>query len=188
MKYFVHSTAIIDEGAVIGEGSKVWHFSHVMSGSTIGDFCNIGQNVVISPGVTLGSHCKVQNNVSVYTGVECEEGVFLGPSCVFTNVINPRALIEKKSEYRKTLLKKGASIGANATILCGHTIGRFALIGAGSVVTRDVEDYEIVIGNPARHYAYACECGETMEQISEHEYKCPVCHKQYEKYEKMKEV
>lgn len=188
MKYFSHPTAVIDEGAVIGEGTKIWHFSHIMANSTVGEYCNIGQNVVISPGVILGNHCKVQNNVSVYTGVECEEGVFLGPSCVFTNVINPRALIEKKSEYRKTLLKKGASIGANATILCGHTIGRFALIGAGAVVTKDVEDYEIVIGNPARHYGYACECGETLKQITESEFCCPVCNRRYKKEGQMKEV
>ena len=133
--YFVHESSYVDDGCQIGEGTKIWHFSHIMSGCTIGKRCNIGQNVVISPGVVLGEGVKIQNNVSVYTGVICEDGVFLGPSCVFTNVINPRSFIERKSEYRKTTVKKGASIGANATIVCGHDIGRFAFVGAGSVVT-----------------------------------------------------
>lgn len=156
MDFFAHESCYIDEETKIGKGTKIWHFSHVMSGSTIGENCNIGQNVVISPDVTLGNNCKVQNNVSVYTGVVCEDGVFLGPSCVFTNVINPRAFIEKKDEYRKTTIKEGASIGANATIVCGNTIGKYAIIGAGAVVTKDVGDYEIVVGNPARHHGYAC--------------------------------
>ena len=154
MDFFAHESCYIDEETKIGKGTKIWHFSHVMSGSTIGENCNIGQNVVISPDVTLGNNCKVQNNVSVYTGVVCEDGVFLGPSCVFTNVINPRAFIEKKDEYRKTTIKEGASIGANATIVCGNTIGKYAIIGAGAVVTKDVGDYEIVVGNPARHHGY----------------------------------
>ena len=141
MDFFAHESCYIDEETKIGKGTKIWHFSHVMSGSTIGENCNIGQNVVISPDVTLGNNCKVQNNVSVYTGVVCEDGVFLGPSCVFTNVINPRAFIEKKDEYRKTTIKEGASIGANATIVCGNTIGKYAIIGAGAVVTKDVGDY-----------------------------------------------
>ena len=145
MDFFAHESCYIDEETKIGKGTKIWHFSHVMSGSTIGENCNIGQNVVISPDVTLGNNCKVQNNVSVYTGVVCEDGVFLGPSCVFTNVINPRAFIEKKDEYRKTTIKEGASIGANATIVCGNTIGKYAIIGAGAVVTKDVGDYEIVV-------------------------------------------
>ena len=166
MDFFAHESCYIDEETKIGKGTKIWHFSHVMSGSTIGENCNIGQNVVISPDVTLGNNCKVQNNVSVYTGVVCEDGVFLGPSCVFTNVINPRAFIEKKDEYRKTTIKEGASIGANATIVCGNTIGKYAIIGAGAVVTKDVGDYEIVVGNPARHHGYACSCGENLKRVS----------------------
>lgn len=165
MDFFAHESCYIDEETKIGKGTKIWHFSHVMSGSTIGENCNIGQNVVISPDVTLGNNCKVQNNVSVYTGVVCEDGVFLGPSCVFTNVINPRAFIEKKDEYRKTTIKEGASIGANATIVCGNTIGKYAIIGAGAVVTKDVGDYEIVVGNPARHHGYACSCGENLKEF-----------------------
>ena len=149
-EYFVHPSSYVDEGCSIGQGTKIWHFSHIMSGCTIGERCNIGQNVVISPGVKLGDGCKIQNNVSVYTGVECEDGVFLGPSCVFTNVINPRAFIERKSEYRRTLIKKGASIGANATIVCGHDIGKYAFVGAGSVVTKNVPDYALAYGTPAR--------------------------------------
>lgn len=145
MDFFAHESCYIDEETKIGKGTKIWHFSHVMSGSTIGENCNIGQNVVISPDVTLGNNCKVQNNVSVYTGVVCEDGVFLGPSCVFTNVINPRAFIEKKDEYRKTTIKEGASIGANATIVCGNTIGKYAIIGAGAVVTKDVGDRKSVV-------------------------------------------
>ena len=176
--YFVHESSYVDEGAEIGDGTKIWHFSHIMKDSKIGKSCNLGQNVVIYPGVVLGDRCKVQNNVSVYTGVICEEGVFLGPSCVFTNVINPRSLIEKKDEYKKTLLKKGASVGANATIICGNTIGRFSLIGAGAVITKDVGDYEIVVGNPARKIGYACECGETLKK-EQNEYKCRNCGKIY---------
>ncbi len=160
--YFVHDSSYVDEGCTIGEGTKIWHFSHIMSGCTIGAHCNIGQNVVISPGVKLGDGCKIQNNVSVYTGVECEDGVFLGPSCVFTNVINPRAFIERKSEYRKTVIKKGASIGANATIVCGHDVGRYAFVGAGAVVTKDVPDYALVYGTPATVRCYVCQCGEKL--------------------------
>lgn len=157
--YFVHESAYVDEPANIGAGTKIWHYSHIMKDSSIGEGCNIGQNVVISPGVVLGNGVKIQNNVSVYTGVVCEDGVFLGPSCVFTNVINPRAFIERKSEYRETRIGKGASVGANATIICGHSIGRYALVGAGSVVTRDVPDYAMVVGNPARVKGYVCRCG-----------------------------
>ena len=160
--YFVHESSYVDEGCEVGEGTKIWHFSHVMKGCTIGPKCNIGQNVVISPGVVLGEGVKIQNNVSVYTGVICEDGVFLGPSCVFTNVINPRAFIERKTEYRKTTVKKGASIGANATIVCGHDIGRYAFVGAGSVVTKDVPDYAMVYGSPARVRGYVCRCGEKL--------------------------
>lgn len=179
MDFFAHESCYIDEETKIGKGTKIWHFSHVMSGSTIGENCNIGQNVVISPDVTLGDNCKVQNNVSVYTGVVCEDGVFLGPSCVFTNVINPRAFIEKKDEYRKTTIKEGASIGANATIVCGNTIGKYAIIGAGAVVTKDVGDYEIVVGNPARHHGYACSCGENLKRVSLTDYICEKCDKKY---------
>lgn len=160
--YFVHESSYIDEPCEIGKGTKIWHFSHIMQNSIIGESCNIGQNVVISPGVILGNKVKVQNNVSVYTGVICEDGVFLGPSCVFTNVINPRSLIERKDEYRQTRIGKGATIGANATIVCGHDIGRFAFVGAGAVVTKDVPDHALVVGNPARIIGYVCECGDRL--------------------------
>lgn len=173
-QYFVHESSYVDEGCSIGEGTKIWHFSHIMKGCSIGKGCNIGQNVVISPDVVLGDGVKIQNNVSVYTGVVCEDGVFLGPSCVFTNVINPRAFIERKSEYRKTTLKKGASIGANATIVCGHDIGRYAFVGAGAVVTRDVPDYAMVYGSPAKIRGYVCRCGEKL--MFEHgKAVCKVC-------------
>lgn len=158
-KYFAHPTAVIDEGCEIGEGVKIWHFSHVMPKSTIGDNCNIGQNVVVSSGVKLGKNVKVQNNVSLYEGVICEDDVFLGPSMVFTNVINPRSAIIRKHEYKKTVVKKGASIGANATIVCGNDIGEFAFIGAGAVVTKEVLPYALVIGNPARQTGWVSEYG-----------------------------
>lgn len=148
--YQAHPTAIIDEDAEIGKGTKIWHFSHIMSGAVIGENCNIGQNVVISPKVSLGSNVKVQNNVSVYTGVTCEDDVFLGPGCVFTNVLNPRSFISRKNEFQSTFVKRGASIGANATILCGITIGEYAMIGAGTVVTKDVPPFALVVGNPGR--------------------------------------
>ena len=159
MSYFAHETAVIDEGCKIGEGTKIWHFSHIMPNCTIGDGCNIGQNVVVSPEVILGKNVKVQNNVSIYTGVVCEDDVFLGPSMVFTNVINPRSAVNRKSEYAKTVVKQGASIGANATIVCGHDIGRFAFIGAGAVVTKHVPDYALVVGNPARQIGWMSEQG-----------------------------
>jgi len=149
-KYQVHETAIIDENVQIGNQTKIWHFSHIMSHSIIGENCNIGQNVVISPQVILGNNVKIQNNVSVYTGVICEDDVFLGPSCVFTNVINPRSFIKRKNEFKQTIVKKGATIGANATILCGITIGEYAMIGAGAVVTKDVEPYALIVGNPGK--------------------------------------
>jgi UDP-2-acetamido-3-amino-2,3-dideoxy-glucuronate N-acetyltransferase len=161
--YYAHPTAVIDEGCEIGDGVKIWHFSHIMNGCKIGDACNIGQNVVVSPGVVLGMGCKVQNNVSIYTGVTCEDDVFLGPSCVFTNVINPRSNIARKSEYKSTRVGKGASIGANATIVCGHDIGKFAFIGAGAVVTKNVVDYALVVGNPARHVGWMSEFGHRLE-------------------------
>jgi UDP-2-acetamido-3-amino-2,3-dideoxy-glucuronate N-acetyltransferase len=161
-KYFAHSSAFIDEGSRIGEGTKIWHFSHIMPDCTIGDNCNIGQNVVISPGVVLGKNVKVQNNVSIYTGVQCEDDVFLGPSMVFTNVTNPRSAVNRKNQYAKTLVKTGASIGANATIVCGHDIGRFAFIGAGSVVTKNVPDYALMVGNPARQMGWMSEYGHKL--------------------------
>ena len=147
--FFVHPTAVIDNPCTIGKGTKIWHFSHVMSNCTLGENCNLGQNVVISPEVVLGNNVKIQNNVSIYTGVTCEDDVFLGPSCVFTNVINPRSAINRRGQYARTTVKQGASIGANATIVCGHDIGRFAFIGAGAVVTKNVPDYALVVGNPA---------------------------------------
>ena len=186
--YFVHESSYVDEGCTIGKGTKIWHFSHIMTGCTIGENCNIGQNVVISPRVTLGKGCKIQNNVSVYTGVVCEDGVFLGPSCVFTNVINPRAFVERKHEYRQTVIKEGASIGANATIVCGHNIGRYALVGAGAVVTKDVPDYAIVYGSPARLHGWVCQCGEPLQAMDTSAFYCPVCGKHYELRDKqMKE-
>lgn len=160
--YFAHETAVIDEGCEIGAGTKIWHFSHVMSNCKIGENCNLGQNVVISPQVVLGNNVKIQNNVSIYTGVICEDDVFLGPSMVFTNVINPRSAINRKSEYAKTVVKKGATIGANSTIVCGHDIGRFAFIGAGAVVTKNVPDYALVIGNPARQTGWMSEYGHKL--------------------------
>src|SRR5512142_89636 len=149
--FFAHETAVIDEGCRIGKGTRIWHFSHIMKGAEIGENCNIGQNVVISPYVVLGRNVKVQNNVSIYTGVICEDDVFLGPSMVFTNIINPRSRIIRKDQYAKTLVRKGASIGANATIVCGNEIGEFAFIGAGAVVTKTVKPYELIVGNPGRH-------------------------------------
>ncbi len=162
-KYFAHETAVIDEGCSIGAGTKIWHFSHIMPKSVLGEHCNIGQNVVISPEVVLGRNVKVQNNVSIYTGVTCEDDVFLGPSCVFTNVINPRSAVNRKNEYMRTTVKTGASIGANATIVCGHDIGRFAFIGAGAVVTKTVPDYALLVGNPAKQIGWMSEFGERLE-------------------------
>ena len=162
MAYSAPPPAVIDEGCSIGEGTRIWHFSHIMPGCTIGPGCNIGQNVVISPEVRLGRNVKVQNNVSIYTGVECEDDVFLGPSCVFTNVINPRSAVNRRSAYQRTIVKQGASIGANATIVCGHDIGRYAFIGAGAVVTREVPDYALVVGNPARRTGWMSEFGHKL--------------------------
>ena len=163
MSYFAHETAVIDEGCVIGEGTKIWHFSHVMPNCTIGERCNIGQNVVVSPEVKLGNNVKIQNNVSLYTGVECEDDVFLGPSMVFTNVTNPRSGVNRRDQYSKTVVKKGASIGANATIVCGHDIGQYAFIGAGAVVTKTVPAYALVVGNPARQIGWMSEFGHRLE-------------------------
>jgi UDP-2-acetamido-3-amino-2,3-dideoxy-glucuronate N-acetyltransferase len=161
--YFAHSSVVIDEGCEIGPGTKIWHFSHVMTGCKLGDNCNLGQNVVVSPGVVLGKNVKVQNNVSIYTGVTCDDDVFLGPSMVFTNVINPRSAVNRKSEYAKTHVGTGASIGANATIVCGHNIGKFAFIGAGAVVTKHVPDYALVIGNPSRQVGWMSEYGHRLD-------------------------
>ena len=163
MEYYAHETAVIDSGCKIGKGTKIWHFSHIMPDCVIGEDCNIGQNVVVSPGVVLGRNVKVQNNVSIYTGVICENDVFLGPSMVFTNIKNPRSAIVRKDQYTRTLVKRGASIGANATIVCGITIGEFAFIGAGAVVVKDVPPYALVLGNPARHIGWMSEYGHRLE-------------------------
>ena len=162
-EYYAHPTAVIDEGAIIGKSTKIWHFSHIMPKSVIGENCNIGQNVVISPGVVIGKNAKIQNNVSVYTGVICEEDVFMGPSMVFTNVINPRSAVNRKSEYMKTIVKKGATFGANCTIVCGVTIGEFAFIGAGAVITKDVKPYALIVGNPGRQIGWMSEFGQRLE-------------------------
>ncbi len=177
--YYNHESSYIDDNCTIGCNTKIWHFCHIMTGCIIGSNCNIGQNVVISPNVVLGNNVKVQNNVSVYEGVICEDDVFLGPSCVFTNVLNPRSFISRKNEYRKTLIQKGASIGANSTIVCGHNIGKYAIVGAGSVVTKCVPDYACVVGNPGKLLYYVCECGEKMSFNSKGYFKCSKCDKEY---------
>lgn len=177
--FFAHETAIIDEGANIGKGTKIWHFSHIMKGSIIGENCNIGQNVVISPDVILGKNVKVQNNVSIYTGVICEDDVFLGPSMVFTNVINPRSAVNRKSEYMKTLVKKSATIGANATVVCGVTLGEFSFVGAGAVVTRDVKPYALVVGNPSRQIGWMSEYGHRLEFDDKNMAVCPESAQKY---------
>tara|TARA_R110001583_G_scaffold36324_16_gene119764 strand:+ start:352 stop:942 length:591 start_codon:yes stop_codon:yes gene_type:complete len=161
--FYVHPTAVIDDGCNIGEGVKIWHFSHIMPNCVIGDKCNIGQNVVVSPNVILGTNVKVQNNVSIYSGVICEDDVFLGPSMVFTNIINPRSAVIRRDQYVQTLVKKGASIGANATIICGNPIGKFALIGAGAVVTKEVPDYALLVGNPAKQKGWVSEYGHRLK-------------------------
>jgi len=161
--FFAHETAVIDDGCIIGEGTKIWHFSHIMPNCTIGNNCNLGQNVVVSPEVVLGSNVKVQNNVSIYTGVICEDDVFLGPSMVFTNVINPRSAIKRQDQYLQTIVKKGASIGANATIVCGNNIGEYAFIGAGAVVTKEVAPYALVVGNPSKQIGWISEYGHRLD-------------------------
>jgi UDP-2-acetamido-3-amino-2,3-dideoxy-glucuronate N-acetyltransferase len=178
-EYFAHETAIIDKGCKIGKGTKIWHFSHIMSGSEIGENCNIGQNVVVSPGVKLGRNVKVQNNVSIYTGVICDDDVFLGPSMVFTNIINPRSEIVRKDSYLETIVEKGATIGANSTIICGTIIGRYAFVGAGAVVTRDVKPYALVVGNPARQTGWMSEYGYKLNFDKKGYAVCPESEERY---------
>jgi UDP-2-acetamido-3-amino-2,3-dideoxy-glucuronate N-acetyltransferase len=180
MNFFAHDTAVIDDGCQIGEGTKIWHFSHVMPNCTIGEQCNIGQNVVVSPGVVLGNNVKIQNNVSLYTGVTCEDDVFLGPSMVFTNVTNPRSGVNRRDQYAKTIVKKGASIGANATIVCGHDIGEYAFIGAGSVVTKHIPAYALVVGNPARQIGWMSEYGHRLEFDVNGKAICPESGQEYQ--------
>jgi len=177
--YFAHKTAVIDKGCKIGKGTKIWHFSHIMAGSEIGENCNIGQNVVVSPGVKLGRNVKVQNNVSIYTGVICDDDVFLGPSMVFTNIINPRSQIIRRDNYETTIVEKGASIGANSTIICGNIIGRYAFVGAGAVVTRDVKPYALVIGNPARQTGWMSEYGHRLNFDDKGYAVCPESNERY---------
>lgn len=178
---FIHESSYVDDGAMIGDGTKIWHFSHIMTGSIIGENCNIGQNVVISPGVVVGNNVKIQNNVSVYTGVTIEDNAFLGPSVVFTNVVNPRSQISRKNEYKQTVVKEGASIGANATIVCGITLGMYCFIGAGAVVTKDVPDYGLYYGNPARFHGWMCQCGYRLQEILPDHYRCLVCGNEYQR-------
>jgi UDP-2-acetamido-3-amino-2,3-dideoxy-glucuronate N-acetyltransferase len=173
LNYFAHSTALVDEGAVVGKGCKIWHFSHVMPKAILGENCNLGQNVVVSPDVILGVNVKVQNNVSLYTGVICEDNVFLGPSMVFTNVTNPRSAVVRRGSYEKTTVGKGASIGANATIVCGHDIGEYAFIGAGAVVTKTVKPYALMVGNPARQIGWMSQFGHKLIFNAENEATCP---------------
>ena len=173
MGYFAHETAVIDEGAEIGEDSKIWHFTHLMPGSKLGERCNLGQNVVVSPDVVLGRNVKVQNNVSIYTGVVCEDDVFLGPSMVFTNVSNPRSAVNRRGQYERTVVRRGASIGANATIICGVEIGTYAFIGAGSVVTKNVPAFSLVLGNPARHVGWMSKHGHRLKFDGDGIARCP---------------
>jgi len=180
MSYYAHETALVDEGSQVGEGTKIWHFSHIMPKAIIRKNCNIGQNVVISPDVVLGDNVKVQNNVSLYTGVICEDDVFLGPSCVFTNVINPRSAIVRKNEYRSTIVRKRVSIGANATIVCGYEIGEYAFIGAGAVITKPVKAYALMVGNPARHKGWMSKMGHKLEFNNQGIAQCPESKEQYE--------
>lgn len=179
MGHFAHETAVVDNGCTIGEGTKIWHFSHIMPNCTIGERCNIGQNVVVSPEVVLGNNVKVQNNVSIYTGVVCEDDVFLGPSMVFTNVMNPRSAVNRRDQYSKTVVKKGASIGANATIVCGNDIGEFAFIGAGSVVTKEVPAYALVVGNPARQIGWMSAYGHRLTFNEQGYAVCPESNENY---------
>jgi len=177
--YFAHETAVVDDGCKIGQGTKIWHFTHIMPNCKIGEKCNIGQNVVVSPEVILGNNVKVQNNVSIYTGVICEDDVFLGPSMVFTNIINPRSAVIRKGQYVKTIVRKGASIGANATIVCGYDIGKFSFIGAGAVVTKEVLPYALVVGNPARQVGWMSEYGQRLQFDEDGIAKCPESNEKY---------
>lgn len=179
-EYFVHESSYVDDNCLIGKGTKIWHFSHIMSNCQIGENCNIGQNVVVSPGVVLGRNCKVQNNVSIYTGVRCEDDVFLGPSMVFTNVINPRSAVVRKDEYKDTLIHRGASVGANATIVCGNSLGEYCLIGAGSVVTKDVPAYALMVGNPARRVGWVSRHGEKLHFDKDGFATCPATGEKYQ--------
>ena len=179
-KVFVHESSYVDDNCIIGAGTKIWHFSHIMSGCQIGENCNIGQNVVVSPGVVLGRNCKVQNNVSIYTGVRCGDDVFLGPSMVFTNVINPRSAVSRKDEYRDTFIGRGASVGANATIVCGHSLGEYCLIGAGSVVTKDVPAFALMVGNPARRVGWVSRHGEKLHFDAAGFATCPATGERYQ--------
>ena len=179
-EYFAHETAIVDEGCTIGKGTKIWHFSHIMTNCVIGENCNIGQNVVVSPEVVLGKNVKIQNNVSIYSGVICEDDVFLGPSMVFTNVINPRSAVNRRGHYGRTIVKKGASIGANATIVCGHDIGEFAFIGAGAVITKEVPAYALFIGNPAKHAGWMSEYGHRLNFDENGIAFCPESNEKYQ--------
>ena len=183
--FFAHETAVIDRGCFIGIGTKIWHFSHIMPNCTLGENCNIGQNVVVSPDVILGNNVKVQNNVSIYTGVICKDDVFLGPSMVFTNVINPRSAVIRKDEYLKTIVKKGASIGANATIVCGNNIGEYAFIGAGAVVTKEVPDYALVVGNPSRQIGWVSEYGHKLDFKDK---EVSICHESKQEYRLEKNI
>ena len=185
MHYFAHPTAIVDEGCQIGTDTKIWHFSHLMSGCVLGERCNIGQNVVVSPGVVLGNNVKVQNNVSIYTGVRCADDVFLGPSCVFTNVLNPRSAVNRRDSYLQTHVGKGASIGANATIVCGHNIGAYAFIGAGAVVTKTVPAYALVVGNPARQIGWMSEFGQRLAFNTDG---IAICEESQEKYQLINKI
>ena len=187
MSWWAHNTSIVSDTAQVGDGTKIWQFCNIMSGAIIGQDCNIGQNVFVEGGVCIGNRVKVKNNVSLYTGVICEDDVFLGPNCVFTNVITPRSFVERKSEFRQTILKTGCSIGANATIICGNVIGEYAMIGAGAVVTKDVKPFELVVGNPARRIGYVCKCGERLSESAQ-ELKCDRCGKLYNKMQRNKIV
>lgn len=180
MNYFAHETAVIDKGAKIGKGTKIWHFTHVMPDSKIGNKCNLGQNVVISPKVELGSNVKVQNNVSIYTGVICEDDVFLGPSMVFTNIVNPRSAVVRRNQYVETLVRKGASIGANATVICGNELGAYCMIGAGAVITKPVSPYALMVGNPARQIGWVSEYGHRLEFGNDGQATCPESKEVYE--------
>jgi UDP-2-acetamido-3-amino-2,3-dideoxy-glucuronate N-acetyltransferase len=181
--YFVHQSSFVDEGALIGKGTKIWHFCHILPGAVIGENCNLGQNVVVMGGTRIGNNVRIQNNVSIYEGVTLEDDVFCGPSCVFTNVINPRSHVSRKSEYQATLVRRGASIGANATIICGHELGEYCFIGAGAVVNKSVLPYALMVGVPARRAGWMCQCGVRLVESSKGSWKCPACRSSYRESE-----